>query len=64
MVQDFETPPKKEFNRSLESFIADCVEYLQKCRTLAVSVINAHKGLKQVLMQLPKDEPESEVRRP
>ncbi|XP_065369229.1 translation initiation factor eIF2B subunit delta isoform X2 [Calliphora vicina] len=62
VIQDYETPPKKEFNRSLESFIANCVDYLQKCRTLAVSVINAHKSLKQVLMQLPKDEPESELK--
>lgn len=62
VVQDFETPAKKEFNRSLEAFIANCVEYLQKCRTLAVSVINAHKSLKHVLMQLPKDEPESELK--
>ena len=61
VIQDYETPPKKEFSRSLESFIANCVDYLQKCRTLAVSVINAHKSLKQVLMQLPKEEPESEV---
>ncbi|KAM7344239.1 eukaryotic translation initiation factor 2B subunit delta isoform 2-T2 [Cochliomyia hominivorax] len=62
VIQDYETPPKKEFNRSLESFISNCVDYLQQCRTLAVSVINAHKSLKQVLMQLPKDEPESELK--
>ncbi|XP_046810850.1 translation initiation factor eIF-2B subunit delta isoform X2 [Lucilia cuprina] len=62
VIEDYETPAKKEFSRSLESFIANCVEYLQKCRTLAVSVINAHKSLKQVLMQLPKDEPESELK--
>ncbi|XP_013105147.1 translation initiation factor eIF-2B subunit delta isoform X2 [Stomoxys calcitrans] len=62
VVQDFETPPKKEFARSLESLLSNCVDYLQKCRTLAVSVINAYKNLKQVLMQLPNDQPESELK--
>ncbi|XP_075169105.1 eukaryotic translation initiation factor 2B subunit delta isoform X2 [Haematobia irritans] len=60
VIQDFETPPKKEFARSLESLLSNSVDYLQQCRTLAVSVINAHKNLKQVLMQLPNDQPESE----
>ncbi|XP_061396756.1 translation initiation factor eIF-2B subunit delta [Musca vetustissima] len=62
VIQDFETPPKKEFSRSLEALLSTSVEYLQKCRTLAVSVINAHKNLKQVLMQLPNDQPESELK--
>uniref|UniRef100_T1P994 Translation initiation factor eIF2B subunit delta n=1 Tax=Musca domestica TaxID=7370 RepID=T1P994_MUSDO len=62
VIQDFETPPKKEFSRSLEALLSTSVEYLQKCRTLAVSVINAHKNLKQVIMQLSNDEPESELK--
>lgn len=45
----------------MEALLSNAVDYLQKCRTLAVSVINAHKNLKQVLMQLPNDQPESEV---
>ncbi|XP_075150546.1 uncharacterized protein LOC142224651 [Haematobia irritans] len=49
VIQDFETPPKKEFARSLESLLSNGVVY-------------AHKNLKQVLMQLPHDQHESELK--
>ncbi|KAL9917769.1 eukaryotic translation initiation factor 2B subunit delta isoform 1-T1 [Glossina fuscipes fuscipes] len=62
VVQDFETPPKKEFNRSLEAFMKNCVNHLQQCRPLAVSVANAYKNIKQILLQLPTDQPESELK--
>uniref|UniRef100_A0A1A9W9L2 Translation initiation factor eIF2B subunit delta n=1 Tax=Glossina brevipalpis TaxID=37001 RepID=A0A1A9W9L2_9MUSC len=62
VIQDFETPPKKEFNRSLDAFIKNCVNHLQQCRPLAVSVTNAYKNIKQILMQLPSDQPESELK--
>uniref|UniRef100_A0A1B0AAZ1 Translation initiation factor eIF2B subunit delta n=1 Tax=Glossina pallidipes TaxID=7398 RepID=A0A1B0AAZ1_GLOPL len=62
VVQDFETPPKKEFNRSLEAFMKNCVNHLQQCRPLAVSVTNAYKNIKQILLQLPTDQPESELK--
>ncbi|XP_037945578.1 translation initiation factor eIF-2B subunit delta-like isoform X3 [Teleopsis dalmanni] len=62
VIHDFETPPKKEFSRSLEVFIKNCVEHLQKCRPLAVSVTNAYKHIKHVLTQLPTEQPESELK--
>lgn len=61
MVQDFETPPKKEFSRSLESFIKNCVDYLHKCRPLAVSVRNAYKHIKHIITQLSTVQVESDV---
>lgn len=61
VIRDFETPPKKEFARSLETTITNSVEHLQKCRPLAVSVSNAYKHIKHVLTQLPTDLPETEV---
>lgn len=62
VIQDYETPAKKEFARSLESNIKDCVDHLHKCRPLAVSVWNAYKHIKNVLTQLSVDQPESELK--
>ncbi|XP_011196378.1 translation initiation factor eIF-2B subunit delta [Zeugodacus cucurbitae] len=62
VIRDFETPPKKEFARSLETTITNSVEHLQKCRPLAVSVSNAYKHIKHVLTQLPTDQPETELK--
>lgn len=62
VIQDYETPAKKEFARSLESSIKDCVDHLHKCRPLAVSVWNAYKHIKHVITQLSVDQPESELK--
>ncbi|XP_018797981.1 PREDICTED: translation initiation factor eIF-2B subunit delta isoform X2 [Bactrocera latifrons] len=62
VIRDFETPPKKEFARSLETTITNSVEHLQKCRPLAVSVSNAYKHIKHVLTQLPTDQPETDLK--
>ncbi|XP_032292027.1 translation initiation factor eIF2B subunit delta [Drosophila virilis] len=61
VVQDFETPAKKEFGRSLDAAVKHHVEHLHKCRPLAVSVSNAYKQFKNQLMQLP-DKPETELK--
>lgn len=63
VVQDFETPAKKEFGRSLDAAVKHHVDHLHKCRPLAVSVFNAYKQFKNQLMQLPTDQPETEVSR-
>ncbi|XP_055919803.1 translation initiation factor eIF-2B subunit delta isoform X2 [Eupeodes corollae] len=62
VIQDYETPAKKEFARSLETTIKNCVDHLHKCRPLAVSVWNAYKHIKHVLTQLSVDQPESELK--
>ncbi|XP_054736356.1 translation initiation factor eIF-2B subunit delta [Anastrepha obliqua] len=62
VIRDFETPPKKEFARSLETTITNSVDHLQKCRPLAVSVSNAYKHIKHVLTQLPTDQAESDLK--
>lgn len=61
VVQDFETPAKKEFGRSLDGAVKYHVDHLHKCRPLAVSVYNAYKQFKNQLTQLPGDKPETEV---
>lgn len=61
VVHDFETPAKKEFGRSLDAAVKHHVDHLHKCRPLAVSVFNAYKQFKNQLMQLPADQPETEV---
>ncbi|KAH8369916.1 hypothetical protein KR093_001446, partial [Drosophila rubida] len=62
VVQDFETPAKKEFGRSLDGAVKYHVEHLNKCRPLAVSVTNAYKQFKNQLTQLPADKPETELK--
>lgn len=54
VIDDYETPSQKEFSRSLEDAIKSCVNYLQKCRPLAVSMTNAMKYIQWQLRQLPK----------
>ncbi|XP_067631306.1 translation initiation factor eIF2B subunit delta isoform X2 [Eurosta solidaginis] len=62
VIKDFETPPKKEFTRSLETKITNSVEHLQNCRPLAVSVSNAYKHIKHILTQLPTDQSDSDLK--
>ncbi|KAH8309524.1 hypothetical protein KR059_011426, partial [Drosophila kikkawai] len=62
VVHDFETPPKKEFGRSLDAAVKHHVDHLHKCRPLAVSVSNAYKQFKNQLTQLPADTPETELK--
>ncbi|ALC41705.1 eIF2B-delta, partial [Drosophila busckii] len=62
VVQDFETPAKKEFGRSLDAAVKHHVDHLHKCRPLAVSVSNAYKQFKNQLTQLPTDQPETELK--
>lgn len=61
VIAEYETPSQKEFGRSLEDVIKTCGIYLQKCRPLAVSVVNAMKFIQFQLRQLPKTEPDAKV---
>ncbi|XP_041449054.1 translation initiation factor eIF-2B subunit delta isoform X2 [Drosophila obscura] len=62
VVQDFETPAKKEFGRSLDAAVQHHVDHLHKCRPLAVSVSNAYKQFRNQVTQLPADVPEAEMK--
>ncbi|XP_031633521.1 translation initiation factor eIF-2B subunit delta isoform X2 [Contarinia nasturtii] len=62
MIAEYETPSQKEFSRSLEDVIKKCIEYLQQCRPLAVSVTNAMKSIQFHLRQLPKSEKDAELK--
>ncbi|XP_034121471.1 translation initiation factor eIF-2B subunit delta isoform X1 [Drosophila guanche] len=62
VVQDFETPAKKEFGRSLDAAVQHHVDHLHKCRPLAVSVSNAYKQFRNQVTQLPADVPEAELK--
>ncbi|XP_033252755.1 translation initiation factor eIF-2B subunit delta-like isoform X2 [Drosophila miranda] len=62
VVQDFETPAKKEFGRSLDAAVKHHVDHLHKCRPPAVSVSNAYKQFRNQVTQLPADVPEAELK--
>ena len=52
LVSDFNTPPKQEFCRSLESVLQKCEAYVQACRPFAVSMTNALRQFKLFLTQV------------
>lgn len=62
MVSDYETPSQKDFTRGLDEYIDVCKNYLDKCRPVAVSIANAVKYLKWQINQLPKGEPEADLK--
>lgn len=49
LINDYATPPEKDFSRGLEAEIQQSVEFLQNCRPLAVSVTNALKYIKVLI---------------
>jgi translation initiation factor eIF-2B subunit delta len=51
MINDFVTPAEKIFSRALESEVQGSIDFLQKCRPLAVSVTNALKYIKLIISQ-------------
>lgn len=62
VVAEYKTPPQKEFSRGLEATLQPYLAYLQQCRPLSVSIINANKFIKWQISQLPADEGEAEQR--
>lgn len=61
VIKEYETPPQKEFSRSLEDVIKLYGVHLQHCRPLAVSVTNAMKFIQWQIRQLPKTDNDDEV---
>ncbi|EAT35313.1 AAEL012514-PA [Aedes aegypti] len=56
MINDYETPPEKEFSRGFEETLNPNIAFLQKCRPFSVSMTNALKYIKMYTRQLnPKD---------
>ncbi|CAH0559879.1 unnamed protein product [Brassicogethes aeneus] len=52
LVEDLHTPPKQEYCRYLESVLQTCTAYLQNCRPLAVSMVNALRHFKLQLTHI------------
>lgn len=52
LVKDYEAPKHQEFCRSLESSLQNAINYLQSCRPLAVSMMNALRHFKLNLTQI------------
>ncbi|EFA02518.1 translation initiation factor eIF2B subunit delta [Tribolium castaneum] len=52
LINDLQTPPKQEFCRYLETVLQTCMDYLQLCRPLAVSMTNALRHFKTKLHQV------------
>lgn len=61
VIKEYETPPQKEFSRSLEDIIKLYGAHLQHCRPLAVSVTNAMKFIQWQIRQLSKTDNDNEV---
>lgn len=52
VIQDYETPPEKEFSRGFEEALNPNIAHLQKCRPFSVSMTNALKYIKMHNRQL------------
>lgn len=62
MIEDYNTPSQKEFCRGLEAILHPCVNYLQQCRPLSVSITNALKFIKWQISQLPANQTDAELK--
>uniref|UniRef100_A0A182YD31 Translation initiation factor eIF2B subunit delta n=3 Tax=Anopheles stephensi TaxID=30069 RepID=A0A182YD31_ANOST len=52
LIQDYETPPEKEFGRSFEEMLNVSANHLQRCRPFSVSMTNALRHIKMYVRQL------------
>ncbi|XP_058831010.1 translation initiation factor eIF-2B subunit delta [Topomyia yanbarensis] len=60
MIQDYETPPEKEFSRGFEEALNPNIAHLQKCRPFSVSMTNALKYIKMYTRQLNAKDSDSD----
>ncbi|XP_067010899.2 microtubule-associated protein futsch [Anabrus simplex] len=63
VIENYRTPPQKEFARGLEASLQPCTAFLQDCRPLSVSMTNALKHLKWQMNQLPNNISDVDARR-
>lgn len=61
-INDFRTPSKQEFCRSLESTLKTSITHLNTCRPLAVSMTNALRQFKLLLTQIDTNLSDNEKR--
>lgn len=59
VIADYKTPENQEFSRGLEAEISKSMVFLNKCRPLAVSMINAVKHLRFQVNQIRGNEIDS-----
>lgn len=52
VILDYSTPPNKELSRDLDEKIKPCIDFLQDCRPLSISIENAVKHLKRRISQI------------
>uniref|UniRef100_A0A182PV70 Translation initiation factor eIF2B subunit delta n=1 Tax=Anopheles epiroticus TaxID=199890 RepID=A0A182PV70_9DIPT len=52
LINDYETPPEKEFGRSFEEMLNVSANHLQRCRPFSVSMTNALRHVKMCTRQL------------
>lgn len=62
LTNDFTTPSKQEFCRSLESTLKTSITHLNSCRPLAVSMTNALRQFKLLLTQIDTNLSDNEKR--
>jgi translation initiation factor eIF-2B subunit delta len=60
VINDYETPPQKDFARCLESHLQPSMAFLQKCRPFAVSMTNALRFIKWQINQLNPNDTDSD----
>ncbi|KAL3266914.1 hypothetical protein HHI36_011064 [Cryptolaemus montrouzieri] len=60
LIRDLRSPPEQEFCRFLESVLQNSSDYLQKCRPMAVSMINALRLFKLQLTQIDTNIPDDD----
>lgn len=62
VIEDFETPPEKEFSRDLDAKLKLYISFLKECRPHSVSMGNAIRTIKSKINSLESGIPESEAK--
>ncbi|CAL1298961.1 unnamed protein product [Larinioides sclopetarius] len=62
VIKDYEKPSNKEFSRDLEAKLKMCLNFLNNCRPLSVSITNAVRFLQHQINRIPKDSSEEDAK--
>src|SRR5699024_6881957 len=63
VVEAHQLSEKKDFSRDLQTFLfTDCLNFLDKCRPLSISMNNAVKHLHTVFSRIPAESEEEKVK--
>ncbi|XP_035217012.1 LOW QUALITY PROTEIN: translation initiation factor eIF-2B subunit delta-like [Stegodyphus dumicola] len=63
VIKDYKTPPSKNFSRDLESKFQTYLNFLNNCRPLSVSMVNAVKFLKHQINKIESNVEEEEAKK-